>query len=74
MTNWLIVPLATMAVLLFANMGFSGTAFGQGEDSPKKQLEMGVEPEDIVCKARYVLVILQSDSSYLIKAGPTWLH
>ena len=61
MTNWLIVPLATMAVLLFANMGFSGTAFGQGEDSPKKQLEMGVEPEDIVCKARYVLVILQSD-------------
>ncbi|MDH3657009.1 MAG: hypothetical protein OEM77_02620 [Nitrosopumilus sp.] len=57
--------LSAIAVILplVASMGFSGMSFGDDDDieSPRKQLEKGIELKDVLCKTDYVLVILQSD-------------
>ncbi|MGB0855747.1 MAG: hypothetical protein ACPGQP_01795, partial [Nitrosopumilus sp.] len=45
----------------FIGVGFSELSFGDdGIDSPRKQLEKGIDSKDIICKPGYVLVILQS--------------
>ena len=46
---------------LFANIAFSGMAFGESIDSLREQLERGIELKDIVCKSGYTLAILRSD-------------
>ena len=47
---------------LLTAVGFSGLSFGDGNtESPRVQLEKGINIENIVCKPGYVLAILQSD-------------
>jgi len=58
--------LFTLSVIMvtlsfFITIGFSDVIFAENIESPKKQLEKGIEPEDISCKAEHTLVILQSD-------------
>ncbi|WP_316504570.1 hypothetical protein [Nitrosopumilus sp.] len=56
--------LSAIAIILplLASIGFSGMSFGDEDiESPRKQLEKGIDIEDIVCKTEHVLVILQSD-------------
>ncbi len=49
----------TLSIVTMA--GFSSMVFGENMESPRKQLERGIEPQDIICKPMYVSVILQSD-------------
>ena len=44
-------------------IGFPGMSFGDdgNMESPRKQLEQGINIENVVCKPGYVLAILQSD-------------
>ena len=56
-----ILVIAIMFSFLVASTGISHSAFGESMDSPKKQLDRGIEIKDLVCKPGYVLVILQSD-------------
>ncbi len=54
----------TIILILVASMGFSGMSFGDDStESPRKQLEKGINIENVVCKPSYVLVILQSDKA-----------
>ena len=47
---------------LFAATGFSDMSFGDNSiESPRKQLEKGIDVKDVLCKPGYVLVIMQSD-------------
>ena len=42
-------------------MSFSESSFADNPNSPRKQLDMGVAIEDILCKPGYSLTLLQSD-------------
>ena len=56
--------LSVIAIIfsLFTAVGFSGLSFGDDNiESPRKQLEKGIDLKDILCKTDHVLVILQSD-------------
>jgi len=58
--------LFTLSVIMvvlsfFITIGFSDVIFAENIESPRKQLEKGIEPEDISCKSGHTLVILQSD-------------
>lgn len=48
----------TIIISMIISSGFSNLVFGKTIDSPRKQLERGVAPKDIVCKSELVLVIL----------------
>lgn len=50
-------------VMVFSlfSMGFSELSFGDNLESPRKQLERGINPENIMCKPGYQLVIFHSD-------------
>ena len=43
---------------MILSSGFSNLVFGKTIDSPRKQLERGIAPKDIVCKSGLVLAIL----------------
>ena len=52
----------TIMFSLFTATGFPELSFGDNNiESPRKQLEKGINYEDVVCKPSYLLVILQSD-------------
>ena len=63
----------TLILSVAVSLGFHEISFADRMDSPRKQLQMGVSIEDVLCKSGYVLAILQSDkiaclsSSTLIK-------
>jgi len=51
-----------MIFSLFVGVGFSELSFGENSiESPRKQLEKGINFKDVLCKPEYVLTILQSD-------------
>lgn len=71
----MILPLVVFTLMLSVViiLGSQELSFADRLDSPRKQLQMGVGIEDILCKSGYALTILQSDkiacisSSTLIK-------
>jgi hypothetical protein len=56
-----------MTTLIFFSLGFSNLVFGDEIESPRKQLEKGILPEEITCKPGNVLVILVSDKPACLK-------
>jgi len=48
----------TIIISMILNSGFSNLVFGKTIDSPRKQLERGVAPKDIVCKSELALAII----------------
>ena len=48
---------AVIAISIILVSGFSNLVFGKTIDSPRKQLENGIVPKDIVCKSGLILVI-----------------
>jgi len=45
---------------MILSSGFSNLVFGKTIDSPRKQLERGVAPKDIVCKSELALAIISN--------------
>lgn len=56
---FLLFPIVIFSMLFCA--GFSDLSFGEIIEPPRKQLENGVSPEDIICKPGFSLVILHSE-------------
>ena len=54
-----LLVIATIFSLL--GMSFSELSFADTLESPRKQLERGIDPENIMCKSGFKLVILHSD-------------
>ena len=59
--NLLYVPVIALIFSFFIGVGFSEISFADKLDSPRKQLEMGVAIDDILCKSGYSLALLQSE-------------
>ena len=56
---------------LFADVGFSELSFAENSiESPRKQLEKGINFKDVLCKPEYVLTILQSDKLTCLSKEP----
>lgn len=62
MTNH-IFQISAIAVIFsfFIGVGFSDLSFGEVIESPRKQIERGIPPEEIICKSGFSLAILYSD-------------
>lgn len=59
--NLLYVPVIALIFSFFVGVGFSEASFADKLDSPRKQLDMGIAIEDILCKPGYSLTLLQSE-------------
>ena len=56
-----------ITTLIFFSLGFPNFIFGEETESPRKQLEKGILPEEITCKPGNVLVILVSEKPACLK-------
>ncbi len=56
------ISVVIITSLIFFSLGFSNLVFGDEIESPRKQLEKGILPEEITCKPGNVLVILVSEN------------
>ncbi|MGH1522180.1 MAG: hypothetical protein ACRBB2_07480 [Nitrosopumilus sp.] len=51
----------TLVLSVLVSLVSSEISFAERMDSPRKQLQMGVNIEDVLCKSGYTLTLLQSD-------------
>ena len=61
MINQILILSIFVVFSLFFGIGTLDWSFGEPVDSPRKQLENGVSPENIICKSGFSLVILNSE-------------
>ena len=57
----------SIIISMFLSPGFSNLVFGNTIDSPKKQLERGVAPKDIICKSGRTLAIIFTNVPVCLK-------